>query len=167
MRALVLLLSVTCTAGCGGPDSPTPSPDPARKSSGDAGPSLEQRVAHLERLVPDDGPDFAKIPGDEQRVAQLERLVQQLQQRIAQLEARLTATPAKAPRNASPADWRDKGSWRRLRKDMTMDEVSALIGEPEKVSAQTYTIYWYWGYPGGAQVTFDAESNLVDGWSEP
>jgi len=103
----------------------------------------------------------------EQRVAQLERLVKELQQRLSELEARLAASPAKTPRVANPADWSEKTAWRKLRKGMTMDEVTSLIGEAEKVSSQPLIVFWYWGYPGGGQVEFDADTNLVVGWSEP
>jgi len=107
-------------------------------------------------------------PSSEQRIAKLEKLVQQLQQRIAQLEARLGDVPTKKqPIAVSKGDWHDKSNWRKLRKGMAEDDVSTLLGQPEKVDAGTYTIYWHWNYPSGTKVMFDAKSGLVEGWTEP
>jgi hypothetical protein len=43
-----------------------------------------------------------------------------------------------------------------------MDEVRALLGEPERVNAGYVTT---WHYPHLSQVTFIADK--ADGWSEP
>jgi hypothetical protein len=83
-------------------------------------------------------------------------LAQQLQQKIAQLEAQLAAAPAKEQRI------QDKGNWRKLQKGMTRDDVSNLLGQSEKVSTNTSFIMWYWDNPAGAEVQFDA--NLI--WSK-
>ena len=63
------------------------------------------------------------------------------------------------------AKWRDVQNWRRLRRGMTMDEVRALLGEPERVQALGGVItHWYWD--SGADVSFDA-SDKLESWSEP
>lgn len=102
----------------------------------------------------------------EKRVSELEKLVQQLQQRVEQLEARLLAAPTKAPRVAGSGNWRDKAAWRKLRKEMTMDEVTAILGDPEKVDSGGILTHWYWDYPRGPKVIFN-DSSLVWGWAEP
>jgi len=45
--------------------------------------------------------------------------------------------------------------------------VTALLGEPEKVNVGTQLIFWYWDYPRGPSVDFNAETKRVSGWSEP
>jgi hypothetical protein len=50
---------------------------------------------------------------------------------------------------------------------MTMDQVRALIGEPERVEVTGPFTFWNWGSLGGANVRFDNRSGKVDGWSEP
>ena len=102
----------------------------------------------------------------EQRVTQLEKLVEKLQQSIADLESKMAAAPTKAPQADHPKDWRDKRAWRRLRRGMTADDVTSLLGEPEKVVSLTHLTVWYWDYPSGPKVELN-EKSVVIGWSEP
>jgi hypothetical protein len=46
---------------------------------------------------------------------------------------------------------------------MTIEAVLALLGEPEKGDAGPVLVYWYWAYPGGANVFFDARSSKLGG----
>ena len=103
----------------------------------------------------------------EQRVAALERVVLMLQQRVAKLEAALERPYKSVRPGVAKGNWREKSNWRRLRKGMTMDQVTELLGEPEKVRAGSYLTVWYWGHPGGGSVDFDGETSRVDGWDEP
>ena len=45
-----------------------------------------------------------------------------------------------------------------------MNEVRALLGEPERVETLTIRTYWYWDYPIGPEVYFNS-SDKLDGWS--
>lgn len=54
-----------------------------------------------------------------------------------------------------------QANWRQLRTGMSMDEVRALLGEPEHVEGGTMT-YWRWT---NAEVQF--YRGKLDGWSEP
>ena len=100
------------------------------------------------------------------RVVELERRVAELESRLVALEARLQPSANVQP-SPTGADWRNLANWRRLRRGMSMAEVRSLLGEPEKVDAGMVLIYWYWDYPGGGNVIFDARTNKLNGWSEP
>jgi hypothetical protein len=101
--------------------------------------------------------------------------VQRLEQRLALLEKRLLelergATPAPVatkPPSAGADQWRDKSRWRMLKAGMTPADVEKVLGEPEKVSHATMIIFWYWGYPTGGTVQFDARTQRLEAWTEP
>jgi hypothetical protein len=99
------------------------------------------------------------------RIDLLERRTADLEQRVRELEAVIKLEPSRDQPVPGSANWRDLANWRRLRRGMTMDQVRALLGEPERVNASINT-YWYWGPPNYAEVYFDHQGKLA-GWSEP
>jgi hypothetical protein len=99
------------------------------------------------------------------RIALLERKADELEQRIRELEALIQAEPSRDRLAPVSAKWRDLANWRRLRRRMTMDQVRALLGEPERVDAILFRTSWTWGTPPEARLDFD-EDRLA-GWSEP
>ena len=100
------------------------------------------------------------------RLEQLEQTVRVLEQRIAVLEAEAPAPPVgQAQPATSPGSWRELANWRQLELGMTMDQVRALLGEPDRVEGGGIT-WWYWGeFSEGGSVTFITRQ--VSGWSEP
>lgn len=104
------------------------------------------------------------------RVDRLERRSADLEQRVRALEAVLEAVLKGEPSRdlsvlTSPKS-RDLQNWRRLRNGMTMDEVRALLGEPERVENRGYETEWSWDSLLLAKVNFD-RSGRVESWSEP
>jgi hypothetical protein len=97
------------------------------------------------------------------RVDSLQRRTNDLERRVGELEAVLRAQASRSQVAPASANSRDVASWRQLRRGMTMDEVRALLGEPESLNAGLYTTVW--NYPNFANVMFDPEK--VRGWSEP
>lgn len=95
------------------------------------------------------------------RIEQLERANADLERRVLALESRLKGEQSRGQSAASAAKWRDVSNWRRLRMGMSMDDVRAVLGDPERVDAGTIT-WWHW--PEG-YATFHRER--LDGWSEP
>jgi hypothetical protein len=96
------------------------------------------------------------------RIDLLERRSADLEQRVRELEAVMKGKPSRdLPVPTSPK-WQDLQNWRRLRLKMTMDEVRAVLGEPERVQGGTFT-FWY--YPANAHVSF--YGGKLDRWSEP
>ncbi len=105
-------------------------------------------------------------PASEARVAEFERTVRNLQQRVAELEARLVqADEVARTTSINPGNSGDIQNWRQLRKGMSEHDVERLLGSPEKIIALS-DIQWYYNYPRGL-VYFSAESRKVDGWMEP
>jgi hypothetical protein len=98
------------------------------------------------------------------RIDLLERRTIDLEARVRQLEALFRAEPARSLPGAASTKGRDIQNWRQLRMGMTMDQVRALLGEPERVVANPGMSIWYWDSP--ATVTFDRRSK-VTGWMEP
>ena len=63
----------------------------------------------------------------------------------------------------TPGDgWKSLPNWKKLAKDMSIDEVRSILGDPERMNGGTIG-FWY--YPNGGTVTFFI--GKVDGWSEP
>lgn len=99
-----------------------------------------------------------------QRVERLERRVVELERRLQSVEPAPTVQ-SNAPRAAS-GDWKQIDNWRRLRKGMTMEDVSNLLGRPDRVDASVLTHWSYGEIADDARVTFDPQQRVM-GWSEP
>jgi hypothetical protein len=95
------------------------------------------------------------------RVANLEETVRLLERRVAALEDQLRAGATPTRVNSANADWR------KLQIGMAESAVQELLGSPSKVDANEITITWYYGYPIGGSVHFDAASRTVKRWTEP
>lgn len=96
------------------------------------------------------------------RIELLERANTDLERRVRELEALIKSQPSQGQPIPASTRWQDLANWRQLRRGMKMDQVRALLGEPERVDAGVFT-FWRWA---GAQVYFDSDGKLA-GWSEP
>ena len=56
----------------------------------------------------------------------------------------------------------DLSSWRQLKKNMSEEQVRALLGEPAKVDGGTFA---FWHYKSGGTITF--YNDKLDSWTEP
>jgi hypothetical protein len=102
------------------------------------------------------------------RIELLERTTVDLERRVRELEAHIRSEPPRDQPVPTSAKWRDLQNWRRLRRGMKMDEVRALLGEPDRVNALGgVSTYWLWDSGGGANVYFDGRSGRLEGWMEP
>ena len=95
------------------------------------------------------------------RVQKLEDTIRVLESRVASLEDQLREKHAPAPVAS------DKVNWRKLRKGMSEGDVEQLLGSPSKVDVYGSYSIWYYDYPSGGHVKFDANRHTVDGWAEP
>ena len=110
----------------------------------------------------------AKLADLQRRVEKLEQLVGQLQRQVADLQSQTQGRQQQAQPVVPKGNWHELANWRHLQRGMTMDQVRELLGEPEKVVAGPVLIFWRWGEsPHGGEVSFDADTNKVVGWSEP
>lgn len=100
------------------------------------------------------------------RINVLERKVSDLEIRIRELEVLIANEPPRSPAMTSIMS-RDIQNWRQLRAGMTMEQVRALLGEPERVDNLGPWTVWRWESMGAASVSFDNRSRKVQGWSEP
>jgi hypothetical protein len=99
----------------------------------------------------------------QRQVDSLERRAAGLERRIDVLEALVKAGPLRTQANAGAPNARDLANWRRFRHGMTMDDVRALLGEPDNVNAGARLTLW--SYPDYGSVTF--VDGRVSGWVEP
>ena len=95
------------------------------------------------------------------RIEHLERANAELERRVRLLESLITTQGPQIPRASTSSGSQDLSNWRRLRRGMSMDEVRAVLGEPERVEAGAVTV-WRWG---NANVYF--LDDKLEGWSEP
>ncbi len=101
------------------------------------------------------------------RIEILERATADLDRRVGALEAVIKSAPSQGQPIPASNKWQDLANWRRLREGMKMDEVRALLGEPDRVEGGPIT-FWYWVDANThvyAWVNF--ESGKVMGWTEP
>jgi hypothetical protein len=99
------------------------------------------------------------------RLIVLELKAAALEHRIRSLEASTEAGPAPARLAPASAKWRVRANWRALRQGMTMTQVRALLGEPDRVNAPAM-ILWSWGQPPNDAGVYFVDEKLA-GWSEP
>lgn len=95
------------------------------------------------------------------RIEVLERSNAALEQRVLELEVVIKSAPSQNRPVTPSGTWRDLANWRRLRIGMNMNEVRALLGEPERVDAGPVT---FWRWPNANVYFMDGK---VEGWSEP
>lgn len=97
------------------------------------------------------------------RIDSLQRRTLELERRVSELEALLRMRSTSSPIETAVPRTRDLANWRRLRHSMMMDDVRALLGEPENVNAGPRLTIW--AYPDDGSVTF--LDSMVNGWVEP
>jgi hypothetical protein len=104
-----------------------------------------------------------KAPDDAllRRIEILERRSMELERRVRELENVIKSEPTRARPVVAAGNALDIANWRRLRTGMKMDEVRALLGEPERVDGGGVA-FWHWG---DASVTF--MDDKLYSWSEP
>jgi hypothetical protein len=96
----------------------------------------------------------------EDRVRELERRVGQLESQLAQPNAPAVAKPT----NTKTDGWRQRESWRALKRGMSDSDVRSLLGEPASVNV--FGPISEWQYPQGGWVRLD-KNDRVEGWVEP
>ena len=79
-----------------------------------------------------------------------------------QPKTQLAKTSQSKPTANQQKQTSDLSSWRQLKKNMSEEQVRALLGEPAKVDGGTFA---FWHYRSGGTVTF--YNDRVDSWTEP
>lgn len=102
---------------------------------------------------------------DSDRIDQLERQVQELELRLAEIEALFEDSSELIEVLPAEEGWQSLSNWRQLSRGMSPDEVQYLLGEPLRVQGGRFTTWFYDDTRNGSKVVF--ESNKVYKWEEP
>ena len=99
----------------------------------------------------------------------IESRLNDLEKRVSALEQSPSKSIKKSKEKSAESNasgWKNKANWRALRNGMSENEVRQLLGEAGKIDSASYGITWHYNYPGGGRVNFNANTKVVDGWSE-
>jgi len=116
-----------------------------------------------------------------EEVTDLKQIIQHLNERVEGLEKQLVPQPESAPQAAAapatpaaqpPAPAAPGQSirehWRQIDHGMTVENVEALIGRPQRTMTVNLKTIWYYTYPevGSGSIVF-AQDGAVDDWQTP
>ena len=115
-----------------------------------------------------DNSPSGKIAALEEAVRRLQEENRSLRQRIEEIERR--TNNQQGVTNNTPSS-EGKGSWRKLRKGMTRDEVESLLGPPQRITVRTQLTFWTYPSASSAtlpgEVTFQNSDMTLNEWQEP
>lgn len=102
----------------------------------------------------------------EATIEQLNQKIEQLENRVSILESIIANSNKKKSKQANVTAVAPKlQSWRKLKKNMTFDDVIDILGEPLRINSGGIT-YWYYSKDfSHSYVSF--YQDVVDGWEEP
>lgn len=102
----------------------------------------------------------------EATIEQLNQKIEQLENRVSILESIIANSNKKKSKQANVTAVAPKlQSWRKLKKNMTFDDVIDILGEPLRIRSGSIT-YWYYSKDiSHSYVSFIRD--LVYGWEEP
>lgn len=102
----------------------------------------------------------------EATIEQLNQKIEQLENRVSILESIIANSNKKKSKQANVTAVATKlQSWRKLKKNMTFDDVIDILGEPLRINSGGIT-YWYYSKDfSHSYVSF--YQDVVDGWEEP
>lgn len=102
----------------------------------------------------------------EATIEQLNQKIEQLENRVSILESIIANSNKKKSKQANVTAVAPKlQSWRKLKKNMTFDDVIDILGEPLRINSGSIT-YWYYSKDiSHSYVSF--YQDVVDGWEEP
>ncbi len=89
-----------------------------------------------------------------------------LEQRITDLENRVTALERLLEETNAKDRWKDPILWRRIKREMSSDDIQKLLGKPARIEQQIFTSWYY--HPSSklhSYVWFD--EGKVLGWEVP
>ena len=119
-----------------------------------------------------------------QEIGELKQTVQQLGTRVENLEQRLSGRPEPTPRprlegaaegaarTQAPPPTATGGTaqerWHRLARGMSMEDVEALLGHPQRTMDISPKTIWYYSYEGigNGSVVFIKDGGVID-WRSP
>jgi hypothetical protein len=100
--------------------------------------------------------EVEKPVSDAEKITRLERIVENLQERVGQLEKlpkSTNAASAKEEKIDPKSGWKYRDSWLKLKAGMTSNQVESILGHPIRIDnmGSGYKKFFYWGeLPTGA-----------------
>ena len=102
----------------------------------------------------------------EATIEQLNQKIEQLENRVSILESIIANSNKKKSKQANVTAVAPKlQSWRKLKKNMTFDDVIDILGEPLRINSGGFTYWYYSKNISHSYVSF--YQDVVDGWKEP
>ena len=102
----------------------------------------------------------------EATIEQLNQRIEQLENRVSILESIIANSKQKKSKQANISAVAPKlQSWRKLKKNMTFDDVIDILGEPLRIRSGDFTKWYYSKDISHSYVSF--YQDVVDGWEEP
>lgn len=102
----------------------------------------------------------------EATIEQLNQKIEQLENRVSILESIIANSNKKKSKQANVTAVAPKlQSWRKLKKNMTFDDVIDILGEPLRINSGSITYWYYSKNISHSYVSFFRD--VVDGWKEP
>lgn len=102
----------------------------------------------------------------EATIEQLNQKIEQLENRVSILESIIANSNKKKSKQANVTAVAPKlQSWRKLKKNMTFDDVIDILGEPLRIRSGSITKWYYSKDISHSYVSF--YQDVVDGWEEP
>lgn len=143
---------------------------------------MRSRLALIASCVLLVAPGFALA--DKASEAALEKRVKTLEQRVAELEAKLESIAARPAAPATPAVtvvphvaqpnapapppvWGDPAKWAQIKQGMSWSEVRRLLGAPGRTTTGVFGEVWYYPDESGGRVVFDRDSRVAEFNSPP
>lgn len=108
---------------------------------------------------------FPVHASESERIDRLTIQVNDLNRRVADLEALLKNKNAGSKPVVAGDAWKDKRSWRKLQTGMGYDEVEALLGVPRKINGGDVTFWHYSSESWHSNATF--LRGRLESWNEP
>jgi hypothetical protein len=122
----------------------------------------------------------SETTGLRQEVTDLKQIIQHLNERVEGLEKQLPQPASDPQAAAAPATLTVQPSapatpgasirehWRQIDHGMTVQNIEALIGRPQRTMTVNLKTVWYYTYPevGSGSIVF-AQDGLVDDWQTP
>lgn len=105
---------------------------------------------------------FLPAHANEERISRIESELQELKNRIANLERKQDQTPKPKSTTKNSGGWKQLSNWRALQRGMSYSDVQTLFGDPESIIGGVVT---RWRYGNRGEVVF--YNDKLDSWREP
>jgi outer membrane protein assembly factor BamE (lipoprotein component of BamABCDE complex) len=86
---------------------------------------------------------------------------------VSRIQSSSTGSGSQQSVTPNQLKWQDKQNWRKLRSGMSKDEVTDLLGEPDRIDKSTFFEDWRYGYRIITGSVRFSDNDKLDSWHEP